>query len=102
MLGSRPQLFLAGCRRTPRICRDSGRHEAGRLSGEPAPNIGVEPTAEKRGGSPRRRYAYGSNMIGSEASLSESTLRLRYDLVWAHALLWLAQTSRGGWPKPEV
>lgn len=32
----------------------------------------------------------------------ETPWRLRYDLIWAHALLWAAATQRGGEPKREV
>lgn len=37
-----------------------------------------------------------------EPPIPESPWHLRYDLAWAHALLWVARTGRGGQPKSNV
>jgi hypothetical protein len=38
----------------------------------------------------------------ADLTMPETPWRLRSDLVWAHVLLWVAQTGRGGEPKRGV
>ena len=38
----------------------------------------------------------------AEATPSERPWKLRSDLAWAHVLLWVAQTGRGGEPRRDV